>query len=68
MIRLWEFQNGKMGLYSPKIDWDTAKNVKNENFEKGQLSLRKTQFSNKNWNFSIWIFAFFAVSQSIFEL
>ena len=30
MIRLWEFQNGKMGLYSPKIDWDTAKNVNDE--------------------------------------
>ena len=28
MIRLWEFQNGKMGLYSPKIDQDIAKIVK----------------------------------------
>ena len=28
IIRLWEFQNGKMGLSSLKIDRDTAKNVK----------------------------------------
>ena len=28
MMRLREFQNGKMGPYSPKIDQDTAKNVK----------------------------------------
>ena len=25
---LWEFQNGKLGPYSSKIDGDTAKNVK----------------------------------------
>ena len=29
-MRLWEFQNGKMGLSSLKIDWDKAKNVKDE--------------------------------------
>ena len=29
-MRLWEFQNGKMGVYKPKIDWDTAKNVNDE--------------------------------------
>ena len=28
MTRLWEFQNGKMGLHSSKIDRDRAKNVK----------------------------------------
>ena len=28
MMRLWEFQNGKMSLYNPKIDQDTARNVK----------------------------------------
>ena len=27
-MRLREFQNGKMGQYSPKNDQDTAKNVK----------------------------------------
>ena len=27
-MRLWEFQNGKMDLYSSKIDQDTVKNVK----------------------------------------
>ena len=27
-MRLWEFQNGKMGLYCSKIDWDRAKTVK----------------------------------------
>ena len=30
IMRLSEFQNGKMGLSSLKIDWDKAKNVKNE--------------------------------------
>ena len=28
MMILWEFQNGKVGLCSPKIKWDTTKNVK----------------------------------------
>ena len=30
IMKLWEFQNGKMSLSSLKIDWDKAKNVKNE--------------------------------------
>ena len=29
-MRLREFQNGKMDLYSSKIDQDTVKNVKRE--------------------------------------
>ena len=38
-MRLGEFQNGKMGLYKPKIDWDTANNekckiLKNDSFNK----------------------------------
>ena len=28
MMRLWEFQNGKMGVYRQKINQDTVKNVK----------------------------------------
>ena len=29
-VRLWEFQNGKMGKNSTKIDQDTAKTVKHK--------------------------------------
>ena len=27
-LALWEFQNGKVGLYNPKIDQDARNNVK----------------------------------------
>ena len=33
MIRLWEFQNGKMGIYRQKINQDTVKNVKDQIFQ-----------------------------------
>ena len=68
-MRLWEFQNGKMGPYSLKTDQDTTKNAKIQILKKWQFSLRKTQFFNKKLLFSkIWIFVFFAVSWSIFGL
>ena len=59
MMRLWEFQNGKMGQYSSKIDRDTAKNVKiqilkNDSFclkqawkSFSELWCRKGNFENK---------------------
>ena len=34
MMRLWEFQNGKTGVYKQKINQDTVKNVKIKIFEK----------------------------------
>ena len=36
-LRLWQFQNGKMGQSSQKIDRDKAKKVKKWNFEKWQF-------------------------------
>ena len=30
MMRLWEFQNGKTGVYRQKINQDTVKNVKDQ--------------------------------------
>ena len=49
-IRLWEFQNGKMGKNSSKIDQDTAKTAKRKILEIlkfWKFSLRKTQLLNK---------------------
>ena len=54
-IKLWEFQNGKMGKNSSKIDQDTAKTVEHEILEILKIwkfSLRKTQLLNKNCYFS----------------
>ena len=33
MKRLWEFHNGKMGVYRQKINQDTVKNVKDQIFK-----------------------------------
>ena len=52
MMRLSEFQNGKMGLYNSKIDQDTAKNVKCKILKNNSFRLRKTKFLNKNCYFS----------------
>ena len=54
-VRLLEFQNGKMGKNSSKIDQDTAKTVEHEILEILKIwkfSLRKTQLLNKNCYFS----------------
>ena len=37
-MRLWKFQNDKTGLYSSKIDQDTAKNVKIQILENDSFS------------------------------
>ena len=51
-MRLREFQNGKMGIYSSKIDQDTEKNVKRKILKNNSFRLKKTQFLNKNCYFS----------------
>ena len=62
MMRLWEFQNGKMSVYRQKIDQDTVKNVKDqilkscsfygetETFEAAPTS---ENYSAPNWKSSI---------------
>ena len=44
MIRLWEFQNAKMSLYSSKIDRDIAKNVKIQILKNDSFCLKKLCF------------------------
>ena len=47
MKRLWEFQNGKMGVYRQKINQDTVKKCKNLNFEENNsfCSLAKKNYT-----------------------
>ena len=59
MMRLWEFQNGKMSLYSSKIDQDTAKNVKRKILKNNSFRQEKHNFLTKTvifQNFTIYIF------------
>ena len=51
MMRLSEFQKGKLGLFSPKIDRDGANNekcelLKNGIFDKVQFLLKNCVFQN----------------------
>ena len=57
-MRLWEFQNGKMGLYSSKIDQDTAKNVQLKILKNKSFGLKIMFFLTKT---VILRFTFFAV-------
>ena len=47
MIRLWEFQNGKMGIYRQKINQDTVKNVKDQIFKNSSFHKEKHEFFAK---------------------
>ena len=51
-MRLWEFQNGKMGVYKPKIDWDTANNVKCKILKNDSFNKVKHNFLTKTAIFS----------------
>ena len=51
MLRLWEFQNGKMGVYRQKINKDTVKNVKDQILINSSFHKEKHEFCCKNCNF-----------------
>ena len=51
-MRLWEFQNGKMGLYSSKIDQDRAKNIKRKILKNNSFCLEIMFFLTKNCHIS----------------
>ena len=58
MKRLWEFQNGKMGIYRQKINQDTVKNVKDQILKNNSFHKEKHEFFAKtvifhNLNFYI---------------
>ena len=46
-VRLWEFQNGKMGKNSSKIDQDTAKTVKRKILKNNSFCLKVVFFLTK---------------------
>ena len=43
-MTLWEFQNGKAGLSSSKINQDTTKNVKAQILKNDSFRLKKDDF------------------------
>ena len=47
MMRLWEFQNGKMGIYRQKINRDTVKNVKDQILKNNSFHKEKHDFFTK---------------------
>ena len=47
MMKLWEFQNGKMGLYRPKINQDAVKNVKDQILKNSSFRKEKPDFFTK---------------------
>ena len=53
MMRLWEFQNGKMGLCGSKIDQDRAKNVNCKILENTILNFLTKIEICQNFNFYI---------------
>ena len=68
MITLWEFQNGKVGLNSPKIEQDTRKNI-NIQILKNNVFVKKICLLKQSMLFcEIWIFRLFLVSRLMFEL
>ena len=52
MMRLWEFQNGKMSVYRQKIDQDTVKNVKDQILKSCSFHKEKSWVFYKNCYFS----------------
>ena len=52
MMRLWEFQNGKMGVYRQKIDQDTVKIVKILILKNNSFCKKPMIFLYENCNFS----------------
>ena len=59
MMRLWEFQNGKMGVYRQKIIQDTVKNVKDQILNNRCFHKEKHEFFYKNCYFSKFKFLHF---------
>ena len=47
IMRLWEFQIGKMGQYNPKIDQDRAKTVKRRILKNYSFRKEKHNFWTK---------------------
>ena len=65
---LWQFQNGKVGLYRPKIDQDTRNNVKIRKLKNNSFCSKNIIFEQKLLFFNFGIFTRFLVSWSIFGL
>ena len=47
-MRLWDFQNGKMGIYRQTINQDTVKNVNDQILKNNSFHKEKHDFSYKN--------------------
>ena len=47
MMRLWEFQNGKMGPYKQKVNRLTVKNVNNQILKNNSFHKEKPDFFTK---------------------
>ena len=64
-MRLWEFENGKMGLYSPKIDQDRTNNVKCRILKNDSFNKEKHNFLTKTvifQNLDFYIFCYISVN------
>ena len=64
---LWQFQNGKVGLYRPKIDQDTRDLVKIPKLKNNSFCSKIMFFEQKQF-FNFRIVIIFLVSWSIFDL
>ena len=65
---LWQFQNGKVGLYRPKIDQDTRNIVKIRKLKNYSFCSKNIIFEQKLSFFNFGIFTRSLVSWSIFGL
>ena len=65
---LWQFQNGKVGLYRLKIDQDARNNVKIRKLKNNSFCSKNIIFEQKLLFFNFGIFTRFLVSWSIFGL